>query len=305
MAFTSITIHHFRGIKSLEISDFGQVNVFVGKNSIGKSSVLEAFFMLAGISNGTIPINLNAWRGMESAAFTGFNLFFHNFHYQDEQGFPHITASLTKPNEQRELTLRPIQEVVLQVSAEYTAPALSGLLQDFSIHKGQNTIQRYQSKTVIQSLSPLSMQTFPAQVYQEKMTSYFLSPRVHTIDAPVLRDLIVKKRTIEIVKALKNIDERIEDIILVQNSLYCDVGLSELIPINVMGDGIRKMLFILGIIATHTDGVVCIDEIENGFHYSSATILWEAILKAAKEFNVQVFATTHSYESLVALARVR
>ncbi len=307
MAFTSINIQNFRGIKSLEMDDFGQVNVFVGKNSIGKSSVLEAFFMTAAISNGAIPLNLNSWRGMDSLAFLGLNLFFHNFHYQDQesQNLPHFIASLKRPDEVRHLTLIPVKDTLFQATPDFNAPMLSGLLQDFSIHKGQNSSQNYQTKTVIQSLSPPSMQTIPPQGYQEKMMSYFISPRMTTVDAAVLRDLIVKKRGIGIVKALKNIDERIEDIVLVQNSLYCDIGLSELMPLAVMGDGIRKMLFILGVIATNPDGVVCLDEIENGFHYSSITVLWDSLLKAAKEFNVQVFATTHSYECLAALAKVQ
>ncbi|MCU0428296.1 MAG: AAA family ATPase, partial [Candidatus Kapabacteria bacterium] len=42
MAFTSINIQNFRGIKSLEMDDLGQVNVLVGKNNSGKTSVLEA-----------------------------------------------------------------------------------------------------------------------------------------------------------------------------------------------------------------------------------------------------------------------
>jgi AAA15 family ATPase/GTPase len=42
MAFTSLKIENFRGIKSLEMSDLGRVNVLAGKNNSGKTSVLEA-----------------------------------------------------------------------------------------------------------------------------------------------------------------------------------------------------------------------------------------------------------------------
>ena len=45
-----------------------------------------------------------------------------------------------------------------------------------------------------------------------------------------------------------------------------------------------------------------IDEIENGFHHSSQEILWDAIFKSAKEFNVQIFATTHSIECVKAFS---
>lgn len=44
--------------------------------------------------------------------------------------------------------------------------------------------------------------------------------------------------------------------------------------------------------------VVLIDEVDNGLHYSALRILWKGILQAAREYDVQVFATTHSAEAL-------
>ena len=49
------------------------------------------------------------------------------------------------------------------------------------------------------------------------------------------------------------------------------------------------------------NGILLIDEIDNGLHYSSMPILWKAIIESAKIYNVQVFATTHNIESLRAL----
>jgi AAA15 family ATPase/GTPase len=43
---------------------------------------------------------------------------------------------------------------------------------------------------------------------------------------------------------------------------------------------------------------VFVDEIENGLHYSVMPKIWEGIAKAAREFDCQVIATTHSYECL-------
>jgi AAA15 family ATPase/GTPase len=43
-----------------------------------------------------------------------------------------------------------------------------------------------------------------------------------------------------------------------------------------------------------------IDEVENGFYYSALKFLWEAIFESAREFNVQIFAATHSLENIKA-----
>jgi AAA15 family ATPase/GTPase len=46
--------------------------------------------------------------------------------------------------------------------------------------------------------------------------------------------------------------------------------------------------------------VLLIDEIENGLHYSVLPTVWKGLLLAAKEFDVQIFATTHSWECILA-----
>ncbi|MBQ7698224.1 MAG: AAA family ATPase, partial [Paludibacteraceae bacterium] len=60
--FKNIDIKNFRGIKHLSIDDFSRVNVFLGQNNSGKSSVLEAIFLLAGMSNPDLPLGLNKAR---------------------------------------------------------------------------------------------------------------------------------------------------------------------------------------------------------------------------------------------------
>jgi AAA15 family ATPase/GTPase len=52
-------------------------------------------------------------------------------------------------------------------------------------------------------------------------------------------------------------------------------------------------------IVSASGGVVLIDEVENGLHYSVQQKVWRAIAHAARQANVQVFATTHSWECLV------
>jgi AAA15 family ATPase/GTPase len=53
-------------------------------------------------------------------------------------------------------------------------------------------------------------------------------------------------------------------------------------------------------IAGAPNGVVLVDEIETGFHYSVLPKVWQAIARVAREMNTQVFATTHSRECLIA-----
>ena len=58
--FKNIEIKNFRGIEHLEIDDFSRVNVFVGQNSSGKSSILECLLLMMGMSNPDLPQMVNS-----------------------------------------------------------------------------------------------------------------------------------------------------------------------------------------------------------------------------------------------------
>ena len=83
--------------------------------------------------------------------------------------------------------------------------------------------------------------------------------------------------------------------------MMVDIGLSQLLPINVLGDGIRKIFSILVTIAYCRNGILLVDEVDNGFHYSAMKILWDAILRMARENNVQLFISSHNIDSLKGL----
>jgi ABC-type branched-subunit amino acid transport system ATPase component len=84
--------------------------------------------------------------------------------------------------------------------------------------------------------------------------------------------------------------------------LYADIGLKERIPAVHLGQGFVRLLSIYSeILASgQNDSVLLIDEFENGLHYSVLTEVWRGILNLAEQENVQVFATTHSYECIQA-----
>ena len=82
-----------------------------------------------------------------------------------------------------------------------------------------------------------------------------------------------------------------------------DTGGESWYPINMMGDGMRKLVALLASVFAHKGGVLLIDEIDNGFHYSVMPTLWKAIIDAAITNKVQIFATTHNIDSLKGLHR--
>jgi len=116
-------------------------------------------------------------------------------------------------------------------------------------------------------------------------------------------DLLKKKKINNIIKSLKFIEPRLTSLSLgmfwSEQVIYADIDEPQLIPLQVMGDGIVRLLDILLAINQAKFGFVLIDEIENGFHYSIQESVWKAISHAAIENDSQVFATTHSLECVI------
>ena len=77
--FKNIEIKNFRGIDHLKIDDFSRVNVLLGQNNSGKTTVLEAIAMLMSMSNPDIPQAINAVRARKPfSKFIDIQYYFNN-----------------------------------------------------------------------------------------------------------------------------------------------------------------------------------------------------------------------------------
>ena len=97
MHFQSIEISNFRGIRHASFKDFGRINLFLGENNSGKTSVLEALFLTLGISNPKLPPNIERIRGL---IYTEGSDFLYLFHRLEAESEPRFEAQMrSAPNE--------------------------------------------------------------------------------------------------------------------------------------------------------------------------------------------------------------
>ncbi len=307
--YNTIEIENFRGISQLKLIDTKQVNLIVGKNNTGKTSVLEAVFLISGISNPQLPFNINTTRGLnfladQDEAF----LIYHKLNYKNPVK---IKAKLDK--QVRELLIKPIIQSESQASTVIEKDLLTknilntvlnnqatdGYDYEISITDENKKTEKYNAIIYPQGLM---FQQQIAKGYRETIKCNYVNPSNILLQLPQgLNEIIINKKIDKIIGILNKIDTQIKSISVGTNGLiYCDIGLDKLIPINVMGDGIRRILSLITTINLSKNGIVIIDEIENGFHSETLPILWRAVFMAAKENNVQIFATTHSYECIEA-----
>lgn len=76
----------------------------------------------------------------------------------------------------------------------------------------------------------------------------------------------------------------------------------ERVPLRSLGDGALRMFGVAAALANCTDGFLLIDEAENGLHYAIQQDFWRMVLRVAHKNNVQVVATTHSFDCISGFA---
>ena len=140
--------------------------------------------------------------------------------------------------------------------------------------------------------------SFPACIY-------LFSAYNASIDAiPRFSEIIRAKEKEPIVDYLTIIEPRLKDLEIglvgSTTAVYGDIGLNELIPLSLLGEGIYKLFGLLVAFKEGENGVVLIDEFATGFHYSYLPKIWETLLQIAIDKNVQLFVTTHSREVIEA-----
>ncbi len=299
--FHNIEINRFRGIEYSKIEGLKQINLFFGKNNCGKSSLLDAIFLISGISNPKLPLNVNIIRNYRRLEPSDMKLDF----YSLDMSNPIVIKA--ENDETRELQISVVESSSSKVNllGEDNNVASTDLDNKYGlVLKYKVDEHAYESSIIMSHSSNNSLEQrikMPAH-YKEKLTCRYLNPKYDfTTSIDGLVDVIKNKDEAFIVNALRLIEPNIKDFVLSQNEVLVDIGLDKRIPINMMGDGARKILSILTTIYECKNGIVLIDELSNGFHYSVMKGVWRAIISVAKKNNVQIFATTHDLDSIKGL----
>lgn len=79
-------------------------------------------------------------------------------------------------------------------------------------------------------------------------------------------------------------------------------GINDPVPLGSLGDGTSRVLALAMYLVRASGGVLLIDEIDTGLHYSALESIWRLVIETARRLNVQVFATSHSGDCMRALA---
>lgn len=306
--FESLRIRNYRVFSDLEIGDLSRINLIGGKNNSGKTSLLEAIFLLAGSGNVNALMNINVLREMaadpsstQQAVDVVFKPVFNDLDMSRPIGIegyyiPHGFLSL-------EITTERIHDSTVSLEDTF---GIVGMDSRADLVNENSLMFRYARNGDALSKSHIVLGEREHQIRQEPVDIPFNLAILNSHNGDVGDDAIMLGRLRQqkhgdlLLDSLRIIEPRLQSI--EDNSasgspmIWGDIGLSELVPLSVMGEGMTRIARLVLAIATCSGGVVLVDEVENGIHHSVMSKVWKVVAAAAEQFDTQIFATTHSYE---------
>lgn len=328
LILNSIEIRGFRGFRHLQIERLGRVNLIVGKNNVGKSSLLEALQLYA--VKGSPAVIWELLRIRDESRYSS--------EVRDERRY--TPSSRSASIEDRLLALRYLfygrKDIRTQLEPIRIGP-VNSLDELLSIAVGWYVREIDEQLTVKRRLlEPEEYDTvdnptprFTIQIGTEPKVDYPLSS---STPSRLVRSELAEINLIfrsaggltreevgslwdsisltslekDVLAALRIIAPGVEGLSLVGDPgssagripIVRITGIDEPLPLRSLGDGMQRMLGIALALANAQNGMLLVDEVENGIHYSVQPELWQLVFRLAHRLNIQVFATTHSWDCI-------
>lgn len=328
LVLDSLEIKNFRAFKHLRIEKLGRVNLIVGKNNVGKSSVLDALTLYASRGEPYIIFGLMRERNEIPSEDVEIRHFRRSVADAQERVAPlrylfHKWPALDSQIEPAEI--RPANGRGDSIFISIRFPSAPNYL----IKNGEATFiddkeisnQSGLAPAIHVEISDTYVFEFPLdQNYSSKLIQtghglekdHFIYVGADGLDLHEIADFWDKIALYDIEKQiltmLNVIAPEVEDINLVGNEGLSGgripkirlPGVSSPIPLRSLGEGMNRMFGIALALVNAKDGMLLIDEIDTGLHYSVLPDLWKLIFEVAHRLNVQVFATSHSWDCIQA-----
>lgn len=284
--FSEISVSRFRGLIDVKLQKLNRINIFAGYNNSGKTSVLEAVYLLTKLNDINAFFQMEKYRGK----------------FTEELNPKWIETNFLQPIEIEAIFNGKNTRISIQSENTKEEIDKSGYLTTFELIAGYNGGEN----------------TSKAHLYSNKESGIFYedtkilcnsimtSPyRENEKELKNAHAQAVKEKTIDIVVKFikKNIDPAIQKIEMttidgVSRFFVTSDAFDKSIDITNYGEGVRRVFEIALFFAYARNGVLLIDEFETAIHKSLLINFTRFVQELAEKFNVQVFLTSHSKECI-------
>ncbi len=320
--YSSIRIRGFRCLKDFRMKGLGRVNLLVGANNCGKTSILECVQLLTTPTLSVLPaiaIRRGEWQVSNDS----------EHRLERAIGMSHLFADRDIAGQIVVTGERPVQRSGVATSDEVRLGVDAGqahLFADGNSRGAEGLLLRVRWTAAegpfdvpLGADGTLPVRSIPVRRLGDiNEGAQFIRSSGMTAHGVVqlLDDVVLTEYETLVTHALNILEPKVERVAAVAHErhyLLADGpggifvklrGVQGRVPIGSTGDGMWRMLGLALMLAKAKDGVLLVDEIDAGLHYSVMKSMWRMVCEQAAALSVQVFATTHSrdcYESLASL----
>ncbi|MEC4819464.1 MAG: AAA family ATPase [Scytonema sp. PMC 1069.18] len=337
----SLTIHQFRGLRDLNLDNLGRINLLVGINNSGKTSVLEALAIYCH------PLDIRVWlstarqreqenRILRTPALDALRwLFTHNSAFDEEKKLQKCTIVISssglftvkkliasyKDTEGIWLSEKRNQRNFLnreeQIIENDDVPGVRKGI-DLKIEVYTEQLSLFDETPTLSENFQLWEDEFLSGLSRKKEPSLktsVVTPSSHRSEIGqfrLLSEASFQNFKSDVIKLLQQMDKSISDIEILLSpestssrfNIYIQHDSLGLAPVSTFGDGIRRLLHIALQLANVKGGILLIDELESTIHTEALQNSFSWLVKWCLEMDIQLFATTHSLEAVDALLEV-
>jgi len=288
--FSEVKIHSFRGIREMTLQTLSNVNLFVGENNCGKTSLLEAVYMLTQQNNIKRYLEMEQMRSkIQGTIHTNWLVDYVANSYFIEGTFNTHQCSV-------KFSCKPEESYMFDKNNYLTTLSSWAIVGGINDGKFKSDLHLYSDKQPVLNYNKIANLCSSAlsSSYRRNFNSIMTAHRI-----AVEKGMIPK--IVEFLSA--NIDEKIINIQLtgedgsyrfIVTTKNDNIGLD----LTKFGEGIQRAFEISLFIAACSNGCLFIDEIDSAIHKNILPKFIEFVISLCNQCNVQLFVTTHSRECI-------
>jgi len=320
----SLHVENFRALREFRMTGLGRVNLLVGTNNCGKTSVLEALNVL--LAPGWPPAIWGSLvrRGESSGVEVEIGHLVHG-HRADANARFSIGGIDGPATLHANAVVRPISNADIAL-VQLDARVRRGGNQDELAEQSRLVFETFWRRDDHQTdsvqwlvsprggIDPSGALATPSDPVADEPVAFVTTEGVSLNEVVSLfgQSALTPGEDL-VLAALQTIEPRLERLAIVTSrelrTARSRGGLAAMvdgqrIPIGSMGDGIWRLLGIALSLVRAQGRVLLVDEIDTGLHYTVLEKMWRLVFETAERLNVQVFATTHSRDCYEALAAI-
>ena len=332
--YPDLSIKGFRGIKDLSIPRLGRVTLVTGKNNTGKSSILEALRLHAQNATPSVIHSILAFREeytrrldeedlpFDPDSMLQVSALFHGFPQIAESFRPIVISTKGRTTHPGSLAMRvewhteesdvdgnrrliPSQRPLFGDPAG--VPALVVETDEGKRIYRLDDFERYIPSVRVPTRTRRRSD-------RRRVPTILVSPyggEVTQTLGLLWDDIALTDSEADVVEALRIVEPRISAVSMVggesrargRTAMVRAKHIHRPVPLRSFGDGVNRLFAMALSLVNARGGILLIDEFENGLHHTVQLDVWRMIFRLAQSLDVQVFATTHSWDAIVAFQK--